>query len=105
MILTFSPMRHDATLTLHRLGDRLMVNGQMLDLSGLAEGARIEAEGLDCPWLASDVVRRDGQLHLTLILPHGAEAPDETLYPLPLVVAADGPVAVPPHGAGAAAGA
>jgi hypothetical protein len=34
-------------------------------------------------------------LHLALVLPHGAEAPDETLFPAP-ITAQDGAVPLPP---------
>jgi hypothetical protein len=51
-----------------------------------------------CAWLASDIERIDGALHLTLILPHGANAPRDTLFPTPLHLATDGPVDLPPYG-------
>ena len=41
MHITFSPMRSDAAVTLQRIGDRLIINGQNLDFSGLAEGEEI----------------------------------------------------------------
>ena len=90
MHITLSPMRRDDTLTLHRAGDVLTVNGQELDLSALPEGATLPRAAVDCDWLASDITRTGGVLHLTLILPHGPipwPAPPEAsavLYPAPI---------------------
>ncbi|MFN4131275.1 MAG: hypothetical protein ACK4GC_15875 [Paracoccaceae bacterium] len=97
MQITLSPMRRDDVLTLHRAGDILTINGEAFDFSPLPEGATLPREAVDCDWLASDVTRTGGALHLTLILPHGAEAPPETLFPAPVIDPANGPVELPPH--------
>ena len=41
MIITFFPLRSDATLALSRQGDVLSVNGEAFDFSDLPEGARL----------------------------------------------------------------
>jgi hypothetical protein len=41
MHITLTPMRHDATLTLHRAGEVLTINGDPLDLSVIPEGATL----------------------------------------------------------------
>lgn len=97
MNITLSPIRADAALTLHRAGDVLTINGEAFDLSGIPEGATLPRTAVACDWLASDIVRTDGVLHLSLFLPHGANAPEETRFPVPLVVTANGPVTLPPH--------
>lgn len=81
MLITFTPMRRDDRLTLHRTGDVLTLNGDSYDFSPLPEGAVLPRDAVDCDWLASDVTRKDGHLHLRLILPHGADAPPETRFP------------------------
>ena len=43
------------------------------------------------------MTRAGGVLHLTLILPHGADAPLETRFPAALTLTGDGPVALPPY--------
>lgn len=95
MHITFSPMRHDAVLTLARKGDALVVNGEVFDFSPLPEGSSLPATAIDCPWFAGPVQRIDGVLHLELILPHGMPAPAETLFPAALTVKSDGPIALP----------
>lgn len=92
MQITFSPMRSDDTLSLHRAGDVLSVNGRPVDLSGVPEGGVLAGDQLGCDRIVGDIRRQDGILHLTLILPHGAEAGPETLFPEPLTLGADGPV-------------
>jgi len=95
MLITLTPMRLDDTLTLHRAGDVLTINGTDYDFTALPEGALLPRDCVACAWLASDVERLGGQIRLTLILPHGAEAPEAVLFPVPLALDADGPVALP----------
>lgn len=97
MRIVFSPVRRDDLLELERLGDQLLVNGVTHDFSNLAEGAERSIEEIGSDWFVGSVVRRDGMLHLSLILPHGSDAPPETLYPVPFEVQADGPIPVPAH--------
>ena len=95
MKLNFTPMRRDEALTLSRSGDVLTINGEAFDFTGVPEGATLPQSAVACDWLASDVERVSGQICLTLILPHGANAPAETLFPQPVEITADGPIALP----------
>lgn len=96
MKISFTPMRRDPGMALSCDGDRLTVNGETFDFSSLAEGATLSRDALEPDWLASDVRRRDGVVELTVILPHGPTAPEETLFPAPVVVET-GPVPLPPY--------
>lgn len=101
MIINLSPVRMDGSLALSVAGDVLTINGAAFDFTPLPEGASLPREAVDCPWLASDVARAEGEIVLALILPHGAipwPAPPEAAvvtHPAPLHVAAEGPVALP----------
>lgn len=98
MHITLSPVRMDEALALSISGDVLTLNGEALDLSDIPDGATLPREAVEgCPWLAGDISRIDGELHLALVLPHGARAPGETRFPAPLTVTPDGPVALPPY--------
>ena len=99
MQISFSPQRRDDALSLSRSGDVLTVNGEAFDFSGIADGATLDRDAVACDWLASDVVRTGGVVRLTLILPHGPDAPEETLFPDP-VTPGDGPVVLPGGAAG-----
>jgi hypothetical protein len=98
MFITLSPMRGDTPLCLERHGDTLILNDKKLDLSGIPDGATLPRSAVACQWLAGDIDRIDGILHLTLILPHGANAPTAALFPARLVLEADGPVDLPSYG-------
>ncbi|NUB46817.1 hypothetical protein GEU84_020750 [Fertoebacter nigrum] len=95
MHITLTPMRRDDRLTLERAGDTLTINGVAYDLSAIPEGATLPRAAVACDWLASDITRTGGVLHLALILPHGPDAAQATLFPAPLLLEADGPVALP----------
>ena len=97
MKITPSPRRLDTLLNLERAGDVLTINGETVDFTDLPEGATLPRDAVDCFWLASDVTRIDGALHLTLRLPHGPNAPHETRFPAPIIDPPDGPVALLPH--------
>ncbi|CUH63905.1 hypothetical protein TG4357_00956 [Thalassovita gelatinovora] len=100
MQITLIPQRRDEVLTLSRSGDVLTINGTDFDFTGLTEAETMPRSGLGCDWLAADVTRTGGVLQLSLILPHGANAQEQSLFPAPITVVADGPITVPPHDRG-----
>jgi hypothetical protein len=103
MILTLIPIRMDARLTLVREGETLVVNGERLDLSAATGDAPLDLSARDGagdpvaphPWIVGPVTRREGRLHLAVLLPHGPDAPESARFPAPLALEADGPVALP----------
>lgn len=95
MKINLSPQRRDDQLTLEKAGDTLTFNGTEYDFSQLPDGATLPSDACDCEWLASDVERIDGELVLTILLPHGANAPESTRFPEPIVNPADGVVELP----------
>ena len=95
MHISFSPMRRDDTLEVSKTGDVLTINGATYDFSPLPDGGMLPREAVDCEWLASDVERIDGEIHLTLILPHGPNPPPEAAFPDPITVSTDGPITLP----------
>jgi len=96
MKIRFTP-RRDTPLELSRSGDTLIIDGETFDFSPLADGATLPAEAIDSDWFTAPVERIDGVLHVTLTLPHGANAPDETRFPAPITLTGDGPVSLPPY--------
>ena len=97
MQISFTPTRCDTALVATRQGDVLTLNGEAFDFTALSEGDVLPREAVTCDWLASEVTREGGALHLTLILPHGADAPEETRFPQPVTLTGDGPVPLPPY--------
>jgi hypothetical protein len=95
MNITLSPQRRDDTLEVIKSGDTLTINGTAYDFSVIPDGAILPKEVVDCMWLASDVERIGDTLHLTLLLPHGAEASDAARFPTPLLDPVDGLLELP----------
>ena len=97
MKLTLSPTRTDTPLIVSRAGDTLTLNGEEFDFGPLGEGETLPADAIDSEWIAGDVTRTDGALHITLRLPHGANAPEETRFPETIIDPPDGEIALPMH--------
>lgn len=95
MTLHFSPIRSNDTLVLERQGDILIANGEAFDFSPLAEGQSLPAQAVASPWFVGPVSRRGGVLELTVLLPHGANAPHAQRSPQPIGLTGDGLVALP----------
>ena len=97
MKITLSPTRTDTPLIVSRAGDTLTLNGEAFDFGPLEEGETLPADAIYSEWITGDVTRTDGALHITLRLPHGANAPEETRFPEPIIDPPDGEIALPPH--------
>ena len=95
MIIYFSPVRDDESMTASVAGEVLTVNGQSFDFTLLPEGATLPAGAIDSEYFVGPVERINGELHLTLRLPHGANPPQHVAFPEPIHVTDDGPVALP----------
>ncbi|MGK9281314.1 hypothetical protein [Sinorhizobium meliloti] len=95
MKISLSPQRRDDTLEVRKAGDILTINGEVFDFSALPDGATIPAGEIPCEWIVGPVERIAGDLHLTLILPHGSNPSEEVAFPQPMVEAPDGLVALP----------
>ena len=95
MIVKLSPVRSDLSLVVTKSGDTLVINGKAYDLSRLSDGATLPAEAIGDGFLIAPVERIDGSLVVTLMLPHGADAPEEARFPVDILNPADGPVRLP----------
>lgn len=84
MIIKLSPVRSDAQLAITKSGDTLEVNGVALDFSRLPDGATLPAEAVGCDFVIAQVERNNGDLMLTLMLPHAADAPQAARFPVDL---------------------
>lgn len=97
MHIILSPQRRDAPLGLARHGDILTINGENFDFGPVREGAVLPAAAVQSDWFAGDITRQGGALIISLFLPHGARAPHETLFPEPLTITGNGPIALPAY--------
>lgn len=95
MIISFSPQRRDDALTVSKNGETLTINGDLVDMTGIPDGATLPAEAISGEWIVGPIERIDDVLHVTLLLPHGPSPSQAVAFPEPVTVTADGPVAVP----------
>jgi len=102
MKIKFSPARMDEQLRADVSGDVILLNDVAIDLALLPEGGVLPAAAIQSIWVVGNVTRVDGEIQLTLCLPHGPNAPHETRFPTaysePMTVV-DGPVPLPPYDA------
>lgn len=96
MHISFSPQRRDETLTLEKsAGDRLRINGDLFNFNPLPDGGTIPEGQVPCEWIVGPVERIDGEIHVTVILPHGPNPSPAVAFPEPITVTEDGPIAIP----------
>lgn len=95
MHIHLSPVRMDETLTASRTGDVLILNGEPFDFTQLPEGGTLPAEAIASDRITGPVSRINGELHLTLRLPHGPNPSRAVAFPEPLTVLEDGPIPLP----------
>ena len=95
MKIKLSPQRRDEQLTLEKAGDTLTINGTEYDFSQLPDGGTLPADAVDSEYVIGSVDRVNGELELTLLLPHGADASEAARFPQPIIDPADGEVELP----------
>ncbi len=96
MILNYFPQLRSDALTLSKNGDILTINGEEIDFEPLESGTKLPLDVCQeySPFLLAAQRNNDGELELTLLLPHGKDATQAALFPQP-VIAIDGLVEVP----------
>lgn len=95
MKISLLPQRRDDSLEVTKSADVFTINGEAFDFSALPDGATIPVGEIPCEWIAGPVERIAGELHLTLILPHGPNPSQAVAFPQPIVSPADGAIALP----------
>jgi hypothetical protein len=89
------PQQDVPELKVSKRSDVLTINGQRLDFRPVTEGATLPQAAIDCPWIAGDVTRIDGQLTVTILIPYGPGATNAVLFPQDIVDPADGNLELP----------
>jgi len=95
MKINLSPQRRDDTLTVIKQGDVLTINGAEYDFTDLPDGGTLPADAVDSEFVIGSVDRVNGEIELTLLLPHGPNASEAARFPQPIVDPADGEVELP----------
>lgn len=95
MHIDLLPQCRPDTLTVHKAGDALTINGAAYDFSSLPDGATIPAGAVPCEWIVGPVERIGGILHLSMILPHNPVPSLAVAFPDPIINPPDGLIALP----------
>jgi hypothetical protein len=95
MKILFSPVRSDEVLSLHKLGDTLVVNGEAFDFSPMGVGDVLPVQAISSSWFARDVERTSDGLVFTIVLPNPANYSQQQAFPEPLLNVLDGEVPLP----------
>lgn len=95
MRLLLSPVNDPRILNITKTNDTLTINGESFDFSQLLEGATLPKEAVDCEFIVSDINRINGEIELTILLPHGANASHEARFPEPINMTSNGRVMLP----------
>ncbi len=70
-------------------------NGDAFNFASLPTTPPFPAGVVPCDWITGQVDRINGDLHLTLILPHGPKPMPAQAFPEAIVNPADGVIALP----------
>lgn len=104
MKIKLSPVRADTAPLQATIQDKdtIIINGKTFDLSPLRAGETLPVSAISVTHAFVSDIERDafGDLHFTLQLPHGAAAPQETLFPEAYATPIDinsGSLPVPPY--------
>lgn len=95
MKIKLSPVRSDETLAISKSGDSITINGITLNFGSLVDGATLPAAAIGCAWVHGPVERVNGELMLTVAMPHGALASEQSRFPSDIVNPPDGCVQLP----------
>lgn len=96
MRISFAPQRRDDTLSVSKSGDVLTINGDAFDFTSLPNGGTIPAGVVPCQLITGPVDRTiSGDLHITLVLPHGPSPSNAVSFPDPIENAPDGEISLP----------
>lgn len=81
MKIHWSPIRMDGTYSLEKVGESLVLNGEVFDFALLPDGATLPAEAIDSIYFNGPVDRVAGELIVRLMLPNGANASHAARFP------------------------
>jgi hypothetical protein len=95
MIIKLVPQIRNDTLQVTKVGNTLVVNGEIFDFSLMTEGATLPRSAIRAEWFVGDVDMEQGELVLTMLLPIPWNYSPEQALPSDLVDVPDGAVALP----------
>ena len=95
MRIKLLPARCDDELTVFRYGDKLYLNGEEFDFTLLPDGATLPSEAINSHWIIGPVERVAGEIVLSILLPHAADASESARFPTDILNPPAGYVSLP----------
>ncbi|WP_180147516.1 hypothetical protein [Desulfoluna butyratoxydans] len=95
MIINLSPIRSDKELKIVKLGDALTINGESFDFGLIPDDAVLPDEAIDSNIILGDVTRKNGEIELTILCPHGPDPSYAQAFPQAITITNDGEVPLP----------
>ena len=86
MKINFNPQRDDTDLVVSVDGSVISVNGDIFDFSAIPDGASLPSSAVNGGYFSGDISRSNGEIELTIVLPHKANAPTAITYPEPALI-------------------
>lgn len=91
----YIPRNSSKSPSVEIMGEVLTINGEALDFSQVPEGATLPRSAIGCVYIAEDVVRTNGVLHIGLSFPIPPDASEAARFPEPIINPPDGPLELP----------
>lgn len=96
MIIHLVPQGRLDTIEIVKDGDVLTINGDVIDLSSMPDGATLPAPAIDNKWIVGQIDRIDGAIHINVICPY-RERGGHVDTPPSIIDPPDGPVNLPKY--------
>lgn len=95
MKISLSPQVSNKVLAVSKSSELLTINSQTLDFSTVPESGTLMSDAINCEFIIGNVVRENGDLLLTLLLPISMRTSEAARFPEAIIDPADGPIALP----------
>lgn len=82
MKINLTPMRSDSRFSVSLAGMQLRIGDSFIDLGSVTAETPMPCHMTGCDWIVSDITMEEGEISVTLIFPHGADAPEEMRFPV-----------------------
>ena len=86
MKINFNPQRSDADLIVSVSGDIVVINGDAFDFSAIPDGATLTSSAVSGSNFSGDISRINGEIELSVILPHKENAPTSITFPASVLI-------------------
>jgi hypothetical protein len=90
MIINLAPQRRDDDLIVIKKESSLIINGVFFDFSPLPDNSVLPKSAIKCEFVADDVIKKNGELIISLILPVKLDSSKDRKFPKPIIDPTDG---------------